>query len=252
MRAQFTRLATALALAATTQVQAQAQSLTLDDFDGGFGSQRVYYDFATPDTAVLESTVAAAVPGGTRRLQLTPDTLAPGSSGAAISGSGDLWSYAYVGSQRLAFNLAYGTQAPMNLDLTGMAALHVDVFYSTPVSLVIYASTQTTPGGNPDASAVAIAVPALFRQGLDIPLSSFSLNSGTGAPVNWADVDGLAFFVAAQGPMPSAGDAFWVERLGAVPVPEPASALLLAAGLVVLRVAHRRLPDADLRCGSAA
>jgi PEP-CTERM motif len=126
------------------------------------------------------------------------------------------------------------------------------VYYSTPMSLVVYASTQTTAGGNPDASAVSITVPALFRQGLDIPLSSFSINSATGRPVNWADVDGLSFFVSSGGDKPAAGDGFWVTSLSALPVPEPASALMLAAGLAGLRTMRRRPPGAARRSGSLA
>ncbi len=239
MPSTFTRLAAVLLLAAATQ--AQAQSILIDDFVGAFGSNRVYYDnFGPTPTSQLESTVAAAVPGGSRRLQLTADPQVQGSSGVTLSGDGALWGFSYrPGEQRLNFNLSYGTQAPMNLDLSGTAALHFDVYYSTPVSLVVYASTQTTPGDNPDASAVSITVPALFQQGLDIPLSAFSTNSSTGLPVNWADVDGLSFFVSSHGDKPAPGDGFWVTSLSTVPVPEPASALLLAAGLAALRVLRR-------------
>jgi hypothetical protein len=69
-------------------------------------------------------------------------------------------------------------------------------------------------------------------------LASFTTNSGTGRAVNWADVDGLAFFLSANGPVGAAGDAFWASNLAALPgpasVPEPSSALLMAVGLALL------------------
>ncbi len=128
----------------------------------------------------------------------------------------------------------------MNLDLSAAGALRLDMYLSTPMKLVIYASTQTTPGENPDASSMSIDLPELFDQGLEIPLSAFSINSSTGLPVNWADVDGLAFFVSANGPMLKGAYAFWARELSAVAVPEPTSAALLVAGIAGLLGRRRR------------
>lgn len=210
-----------------------ADPLTIDDFDGAYGSQGVYYSSGPPVQSLLQSTVAAPVPGGTRRLQLVPDTAALGTATAGISGFGDLWAFS-SGAQRLDFNWAYGTRSAMNLDLSGATSLRLDMYFSTPMKLVVYASTETLPGENPDASAITIVLADLFRESVDIPLSSFRLNSGSGRAVNWADVDGLSFFVSYSGAMPASGDAFWVQRLSAVAVPEPASAALAAAALVLL------------------
>lgn len=210
-----------------------ADPLTIDDFDGAYGSQGVYYSSGPPVQSLLQSTVAAPVPGGTRRLQLVPDTAALGTATAGISGFGDLWAFS-SGAQRLDFNWAYGTRSAMNLDLSGATSLRLDMYFSTPMKLVVYASTETLPGENPDASAVTIDLADLFRESVDIPLSSFRLNSGSGRAVNWADVDGLSFFVSYSGAMPASGDGFWVQRLSAVAVPEPASAALAAAALVLL------------------
>lgn len=220
-------------LAATLVLALPAQAQVIDDFEGSFGSQTAVFAGVPSPFAQLEVIRDAAVPGGTRRLQLLADTAAAGTTSVALSGSGDLWAFA-SGGQRTAFNVAYGTERPMDLDLSAAGALRIDVYYSSPMKLVVYASTQTTPGANPDASAVAIDLPDLFRQTVDIPLSSFVTNSATGLPVRWSDVDGLAFFVSANGPLPPSGDGFWISQISAVPVPEPASAWLWLAGVAGL------------------
>lgn len=214
-------------------------SQTIDSFDGAYNSQTTYFSAGPPMEMVLEKTVAAAVPGGSRRLQLVADPALAGWSSAALSGEGDLYAFA-GGGQRLNFNFAYGTQAAMHLDLSGAAALRLDVYVGTPMNLVIYATTQSKPGGNPNGSALTIDLPSLFKQSFDIPLSAFATNSATGLPVDWADVDGLAFFVSGSGPVPASGDAFWIRELSALPVPEPGSAWLLASGLALL-IGRRKL-----------
>jgi len=221
--------AVALALAAAQP----SRALTIDSFDGSHNANLVYFSSGPPVQSLLQRTDAVSVPGGSRRTELVADLAATGTSSAGLSGTGDLWAFS-SGLQRLAFNFAYGTLSPMNLDLSGSAVLRLDMYLNTPMKLVVYATTETTPGANPDGSAFAVDLPELFRQSFDIPLASFTTNSGTGHAVNWADVDGLSFFLSANGQAGAAGDAFWATGLTALPVPEPSSALLMAIGLALL------------------
>lgn len=231
LNALKTLVAAALVLAATQP----SRALTIDSFDGSNVTNLVYFSGGPPVQSLLQATSSAPVPGGGRRTELVADFTAAGYSNASLSGSGDLWAFAGLG-QRLNFNFSYGTQNAMNLDLSGMSLLRLDMYLSTPMKLVVYATTQTSPGGNPDGSAFTIDMPDLFRQSFDIPLASFTTNSITGRPVNWADVDGLGFFLSAAGPIAPSVDAFWANSLVALPVavPEPGSALLLAGALVLL------------------
>jgi hypothetical protein len=221
--------AAALALAAVLP----SQALTIDSFDGSYTTNLVYFGSGPPVQSVLQRTEAASVPGGSRRTELVADVMATGTSSASLNGEGDLWAFA-TGAQRLNFNFSYGNLNPMNLDLSGMGAFRLDMYINTPMKLLVYATTETAPGANPDGSAFSVDMPELFRQSFDIPLASFTTNSGTGRAVNWADVDGLAFFLSANGPVGAAGDAFWTSNLVALPVPEPSSALLMAVGLALL------------------
>lgn len=227
--------AAALALAAMQP----AQALIIDGFDGRNNANLVYFSSGPPVQGLFQSTESASVPGGSRRTELVADSAVTGTSFAGLSGSSDLWGFT-SGAQRLNFNFAYGTQSPMNLDLSGSGLLRLDMYLSTPMKLVVYATTETTPGANPDGSALSIDMPDLFRQSFDIPLASFMTNSSTGRAVNWADVDGLAFFLSANGPVGGGGDAFWVTDLTALPVPEPSSAMLMAVGLALLLGGRRR------------
>jgi hypothetical protein len=212
---------------------APAQALLIDDFAEPYHSNYVGYSSGSPGFSIPSSLTAAAVPGGTRRMTLAADPSAAGTAFAAINGGSELWAFS-TGAQRLNFTIDYGTESAMNLDLSGSAALRLQMYLSTPTQLVVYATTQTTPGANPDGSALSLDLPAMFEQSFDIPLSAFILNSSTGRPVNWADVDGLSFFFSASEAGPYGGDALWAQSLSTVAVPEPASAALLAGGLVLL------------------
>lgn len=241
LNALKTLAAAVLALAAAQP----ARALTIDSFDGSNVTNLVYFSSGPPVQSLLQTSASAPVPGGSRRTELVADFTAAGYSNASLSGSGDLWAFAGLG-QRLNFNFSYGTRSPMNLDLSGMGLLRLDMYFNTPMKLVVYATTQTSPGGNPDGSAFTVDMPELFRQSFDIPLAAFTTNSITGRPVNWADIDGLGFFLSANGVIAPSGDAFWANGLVALPaaVPEPGSALLLAGALVLLVSMRKKGPAA--------
>jgi hypothetical protein len=226
-------------LAATLAATAQAQ--VIDDFNGPQNTNYVAFTSAAGGVNIPSSLVAAAVPGGYRSLTISGDPSAAGVAFAALQGGGGLWGFSNA-PQRLDFTLNYGTVQAMNLDLSGSAALRLEMFVNTPMKLVVYATTETSPGANPDGSAFSIDMPFLLMQNVDIPLSAFAVNSSTGRPVNWADVDGLAFFFSGGFPADLSGDSFHALSLTAlpVPVPEPASVVLLAGGLALL-ISRRKL-----------
>ncbi len=219
-----------------------AQALLIDDFNDPLNTNYVGYASGPSGFSIPSSVAPAAVPGGYRSLTIAGDPTATGTTFASIGGGGELWGFS-SGTQRLNFSVSYGTVVAMNLNLSGSAVLRLDMYLNTPMKLVVYASTETSPGANPDGSAFSMDMPALFRQSLDIPLSAFTVNSSSGRAVNWADVDGLAFFLSADGPTSAGGDAFWALGLTAlpVPVPEPGSAVLVAAGLVLLASRRKQI-----------
>lgn len=231
------RWAAALTLAAVQPLHA----LPIDSFDGVYTTNTVYFSSGPPLQSLATRTASASVPGGSRRTDLVVDPALTGTSSASLNGSGDLWAFA-GGGQRLNFSFSYGTESPMNLDLSGNGMLRLAVYYSTPVTLTVQATTETTAGGDPDGSAFSLTAPDLFRQTLDIPLGSFTPYGKTGRPVNWADVDGLSFTISALGPIGPAGDGFWIQNLSAEPLPEPPAVLLMASALALLAGLRRRRP----------
>jgi hypothetical protein len=113
---------------------------------------------------------------------------------------------------------------------------------ANPLTLAALAAALITPPqalaiddcADPDGSAFSVDLPTLFRPSFDIPLSAFTTNSSNCRPVNWADVNSPALRLSAERPVAATGDAFWALSPTAVPVPEPASAVLVAAGLALL------------------
>jgi hypothetical protein len=210
-----------------------AQALTIDDFHDGNTTLEVPV-MPLPPSGSLQADTAASVAGGWRTLTLSP---APGSSTLAfISVTGGSLTAYRVQAQNLYVGFGYGQTAPMNLDLSGQSALRVDVSWAgastttgwdgRALELTVYATTSTGAGLNPDGSAAHAAL--LDASRLDLPFASFSTNSSTGAPVNWADVDGLLFVVSELNPGASAAG-FGLSGISAVP--EPATGLLWGAAL---------------------
>jgi hypothetical protein len=219
--------------AAALALAAPAQALVIDDFAEPINTNYVGYASGPAGFSIPSSLAPAAVPGGWRSMAISADLQATGTTFASLNGGSELWGFG-TGEQRLAFSFSYGTVTAMNLDLSGTTVLRLDMYLSTPMKLVVYATTQTSPGANPDGSAFGVDMPALFEQSFDIPLAAFSVNSSTGQAVNWGDVDGLWFALSASGPTSAGGDAVWLRGLAALPVPEPSSWVTLAAGLALL------------------
>lgn len=231
------------ALSACTLLAAPpaAQALIIDDFRDGNATLEVPA-MPLPASGSLQVDTAASVPGGLRTLSLSP---AVGSSALAFISvaSGSLSAYR-LPTQSLYVSFGYGQAAPMNLDLSDQSALRLDVgwggaFTSTgwdgqALEVTVYATTSTGVGLNPDGSAANAVLRGAAL--VDLPFASFTTNSATGAPVNWADVDGLLFVVSERNLGASAAG-FGLNAISAVP--EPAAWLLWSAALVL--AAARRL-----------
>jgi PEP-CTERM motif len=242
-----------------------ASAFTIDNFTDG--RLTLETPAMTPSAdGWLRADTAASVPGGWRSLAL--QSLA-GSTSLAFIGLDTLGLEAYrVQNQQLYVSFGYGQTAPMNLDLSGQAALRLDVAWggamtaagpwdNNALTLTVYATTSNGAGLNPNGSAAR----AVLHGGgvLDLPLADFGINSGTGLGVDWSDVDGLLFvvnesIVGAQ----SAG--FGIRSLSTVSaVPEPSSWALGAVGLAALALrrgrSRRRAALAGaalLACGAAS
>jgi hypothetical protein len=229
---------TALLGLAAAALPAAAQ--TLDHFSDGFSLLEV--PLMTPGTdGWLRSDTAASVPGGSRSLALRT---APGSLALdwiSVDARSGLQAYR-VDTQALLVSFGYGQGAPMNLDLSGQRALALDVAWggaqmpggawdANGLTLTVYANTSNGPGQNPDGSAFSQVMRGASV--VTLPLAAFSLNSTTGRPVNWADVDSL-LFVVSEGVVGASAAGFGIQSLSAVPVPEPASWAMCALGLAAM------------------
>jgi len=232
MRTHRRRLACAAAL--LLGGHAAAQALTIDNFSDGFATLEVPA-MPVPAGGYLQVDTAASVPGGERRLSLTP---AAGSTALAWIATSGIGLQAFTLQQQpLYLSFGYGQTTPMNLDLSGQDTLRLDLAWggasttsgsgwdARALSVTVYATTSNGIGLDPDGSA-AQAVMVGFEP-LLLPFASFGTNASTGRPVNWADVDGLLFVVSQNG-SGAASAGFGVTSIAAVP--EPATWALWAAG----------------------
>jgi hypothetical protein len=234
-RACRNHLARTLSACALLGALPAAQAITIDNFRDGNALLEVP-TMPVPPSGSLQVDTAASVPGGWRTLSLSPN---PGSSALAFIqvDRGVLQAFR-LETQSLYLGVGYGQSVPMNLDLSSQSALRLDAFWggaSIPggwdrnaLEVTVYATTSTGAGLNPNGSAAqAVLVGASL---VDIPFSSFVTNSATGAPVDWADVDGLLFVVNERNPgANSAG--FGLMAISAVP--EPAAWWLWGTALVI-------------------
>jgi MYXO-CTERM domain-containing protein len=231
-----------LAPALLVTLSASAQALMIDSFGDPYSaSNSVVRWFPTQNDNIATATAPAAVPGGTRTMAL------PLFGGTGYQIATTNWSnngrleVLGDGLPGVYLNLSYGLNSPMNLDLSGQAALQLDFLWiqANALKLTVYATTAGTPGGNPDGSAGSWDLPNGSGPVL-LPLSDFSLNSATGLPVNWGDVDSLVF--AFSSPFIANGNlqSFGLESISATPVPEPVPAMLMALGLAAVALTRRR------------
>ncbi len=229
------------ALLGLAVLAAPASAQVIDDFRDGFSLLEL--PTMPPDAAGwLRSDTAASVPGGTRSLALRS---APGSSALSFVQVETGWLQAYrLPTQNLLASVGYGQLAPMNLDLGGQTALRVDVWWGgvldagtwnrDGLTLTVYANTSTGAGLNPDGSAASVTLRG--SSVVDLPFSSFTLNSATGRPVDWADVDSLLFVVNEN---LVGGQAAGFGLLSISAVPEPGSWALMALGVAWLLAARQ-------------
>ena len=215
------------------------QALTLDDFESGASELAVPGVPMAPNGAV-DLLTPALVPGGTRSLGFIADPQSTGLVFMSVA-RGDLQAYAER-SQPLSMSFGYGSSAPMNLDLSALDFLRLDMiwaaaqvgagFDTNALEMTIYATTSNGIGLNPDGSAMHTRLKGGVV--MDIPFTSFGINAVTGVGVNWADVDGLLFVVSEVKPMARGFAGFGIRSIEVLanPVPEPATWALVGAGLL--------------------
>ena len=219
---------------------------------GGAAQSASILDTFSDGTGVIQTDAApyveirlpsAEAPGGGRYLAngIDPATAQSGKFSFAAIQAGAYFTLADA-ALPLYTNLTYGVAnllgQDLSIDLSTESAFQLDFRYvSAPMSLTASVITARGPGSVSSVANVAMTVDASLAQRVMIPFSAFVDDAGNPSPVNWSDIDAISFVVSGPGGSGLALDTF----SSAQAVPEPASVVLLAAGLaLVAGVAQRQ------------
>lgn len=210
---------------------------TIDDFSDG----PLVLSLTPPSNGGTHSGgnyAVASIPGGERSIAFSayyaPGTLTVDTTDHALKFDNGSFALLYLGYGTFfttdGAGMQNGGSHHMAIDMSNDVALRINVTRNTG-GFTLNAMVDTQRVYNPDvylgtSSVYGIVVAANQTGNIDIPLASF-----TGS-VDWSDVDGLQLTFN-----PSyVGSSFTIGSITLVPVPEPASAALLAlGGLALLR-----------------
>lgn len=227
------------ALCAATLCVSTAQATSiLDTFSDGTGL--IQTDAAPYVEIYLPS---AEAPGGGRYLAngIEPAVAQSGRFTFAAIQAGAYFTLADA-ALPLYTNLTYGVAnflgQDLSIDLRTESAFQLDFRYvSAPMSLTATVITAHGPGTFSSVADFAMTLDASLAQTVVIPFSAFVDDAGNPSPVSWADIDAISFIFSGPGGSGFALDTFSTAQA----VPEPASVVLLTAGLaLVAGVARRR------------
>ncbi len=224
--------------AATLCVSAAQATSILDTFSDGTGL--IQTDAAPYVEIYLPS---AEAPGGGRYLAngIEPAVAQSGRFTFAAIQAGAYFTLADA-ALPLYTNLTYGVAnflgQDLSIDLRTESAFQLDFRYvSAPMSLTATVITAHGPGTFSSVADFAMTLDASLAQTVVIPFSAFVDDAGNPSPVSWADIDAISFIFSGPGGSGFALDTFSTAQA----VPEPASVVLLTAGLaLVAGVARRR------------
>lgn len=213
---------------------AHAANLAFDTFEGE--PQVASYDSGEPPFLhQLRADAPSYREGITRSFEIMPTPGAAGTLSFGTRGNANNGDIAYAGSsgdQRLSVSVSYGLDRPMNFDFSDSWAFVLLYDYAGPHKLTVYAFTDAPVAGeNPLVSAITLDVGVLYQSAALVPMAGFAAVDSLGQGVNWADVDRLSFAFAENGPE---GRLLAIHSISMLPVPEPASAWLMAAGAALL------------------
>lgn len=232
-----------LALMLTAALAQPAASLTIDNFEEGNFNVVDYtasYPLplpipATPTFTDFEGAGLATsnVIGGVRLVRSAQSgaTLGVATSALATTPADDSAAFSYVADAGTAdFSLIYdGTANGVNDGNAGALGLDLSAFSAFQIDAVTVGVTSTVAVQIWSTSVSRISTVPLLNGATLIPLSNF-IN------INLADIQSIRVLLSGIDP----GEAPLITNISAVPVPEPAAALLVAAGLVVMGMTRKR------------